>query len=281
MIRRLIKGVVRSANRGFRSRPPLAQTPAVEHHRWLFIGGLHRSGTSIVHQLLREHSGTSGFENTGVPEDEGQHLQSVFPPAHALGGPGGFAFDARAHLTGDSPLATPEHRARLLREWGAYYDLDKPVLLEKSPPNLVRARYFQSLFPNASFLFIVRHPVAVALATRKWTDASLLELLLHWHAAYSIMQMDLPHLRRYAVMRYEDLVAAPQAACDRICALTGIESFTPQQAVVNHNDKYFEIWRGLRAEERALIEHAYPGRYGPLQDFGYSLTEPYVQNLGA
>lgn len=280
MIRRLIKGVVRTANRGLRARPPLAQTPDVDRHRWLFIGGLHRSGTSIVHELLREHPATSGFLDTGVPEDEGQHLQSVFPPAHRLGRPGGFAFNAQAHMTEASPLATTEHRGRLLREWGAYYDLERPVLLEKSPPNLVRARYFQTLFPQASFLFIVRHPLAVALATRKWNDASLLEMLLHWHVAYSIMQSDLPYLRRAAVIRYEDLVADPQAVCDRICALAGLDRFVPQQAVVNHNDKYFAAWRQIDAHERAVTERGYPAGAGPLQDFGYSLTEPFVYGRG-
>lgn len=281
MIKRLIQGVARSARRRYRARAPLDRAPAVDNHRFLFIGGLHRSGTSVIHQLLREHSATSGFEDTGVPEDEGQHLQSVFAPAHALGGPGGFAFDPRAHLTEDSPLATAENRATLLREWGAYYRLDRPVLLEKSPPNLVRARFFQALFPNAAFLFIVRHPIAVALATRKWTDASLLELLLHWHVAYSIMQSDLPQLRRCAVMRYEDLVAAPQAGCDRICELMGVERFTPRQAMVNHNAKYFAQWQALSPGERALIERVYPRVQSPLQDFGYSFTDPYVRDLGA
>ena len=36
------------------------------------------------------------------------------------------------------------------------------MLVEKSPPNIVRMRYLQALFPRASFVMILRHPVVVA-----------------------------------------------------------------------------------------------------------------------
>ena len=136
-------------------RRPLAKTPDISNHTFLFLGGLHRSGTSILHRLLREHSATSGFYNTGVPEDEGQHLQTVFPAAKVFGGPGLFAFYPNVHLCDQSPLVSSINRDQLLREWGAYYDLDKKLLLEKSPPNLVRSRFFQELFPNSKFAFTV------------------------------------------------------------------------------------------------------------------------------
>ena len=45
----------------------------------VFVGGLHRSGTSLVHRCLALHPAVSGFSGTGVPEDEGQHLQTVYP----------------------------------------------------------------------------------------------------------------------------------------------------------------------------------------------------------
>ncbi|MEI2612689.1 MAG: hypothetical protein V9G20_28950 [Candidatus Promineifilaceae bacterium] len=60
----------------------------MDNHQFIFIGGLHRSGTSILFKTLRDHPQISGFYNTQVPEDEGQHLQTVIPPAKAFGGPG-------------------------------------------------------------------------------------------------------------------------------------------------------------------------------------------------
>ena len=65
--------------------------PVNPGHLLVFVGGLHRSGTTPLARALSAHPDISGFSNTGVPEDEGQHLQDVYPPAYVLGGPGRFA----------------------------------------------------------------------------------------------------------------------------------------------------------------------------------------------
>ena len=72
-------------------------------HRLVFVGGLHRSGTTPLTRCLAAHSQISGFEGTGVEEDEGQHLQTVHPPARAHADHGRFALSAAAHLTETSP----------------------------------------------------------------------------------------------------------------------------------------------------------------------------------
>ncbi|MEP6640740.1 MAG: sulfotransferase [Gaiellales bacterium] len=81
----------------------------------VFVGGLHRSGTSLVHRCLASHPEVSGFSDTGVPEDEGQHLQTVYPPDFRLGGAGRVAVERGAER---SALATAQSRARLVAEWG-------------------------------------------------------------------------------------------------------------------------------------------------------------------
>src|ERR671935_179621 len=85
------------------------------------------------------------------------------------------------HRSGTSPLATPENGARILEEWSAHWDLEKPVLLEKSPPNLLKTRFLQALFPGARFVVILRHPIPVALATARWRETRRLHRLIeHW-----------------------------------------------------------------------------------------------------
>src|SRR2546423_1736557 len=130
-----------------------------ESHTLVFIAGLHRSGTSQLNETLATHPEASGFRNTGVPHDEGQHLQSVYPTARSHGGPGKFAFDPAAHLIESSPLANEESALRLFGQWAQHWQADRRVLLEKSPPNLIRTRFLQQLFPGAHFIVVVRHPL--------------------------------------------------------------------------------------------------------------------------
>jgi hypothetical protein len=274
--RRFLHALEARTRRWRRRRAPLSTTPDLAGRRFLLLGGLHRSGTSVLHRLLRAHPDTSGFANTGVWEDEGQHLQSVFPNAHQFGGPGRFAFDPGAHLTETSPLVSPVNRDRLLRQWGAYYDLAKPVLLEKSPPNLIRARFFQALLPDTRFAFLVRHPIAVAYATQKWTRTSVAELLLHWCLAHRLMLGDLCELDDALVLRYEDLVAAPEPSLDAVFRLAELTPIRASERIENYNPRYFATWEQQRSTwndgEAALTELAAP----TMAAFGYRLAPPLV-----
>ena len=47
--------------------------------RYVFVCGLHRSGTSLITRSLMDHPEVSGFRDTGAIEDEGQFLQTVLP----------------------------------------------------------------------------------------------------------------------------------------------------------------------------------------------------------
>ena len=239
-------------------------------HKFIFICGLHRSGTSPLFKLLRDHPQISGFRDTGVPEDEGQHLQTLFPAAKHFGGPGEFGFHPEAHLTETSPLASSQSCRTLFAEWSRHWDLSKPYLLEKSPPNLIRTRLLQALFPQSLFLVLLRHPIAVSLATLKWTDSSLESLLDHWFQCHKIFDEDRAKLRNVLVLKYEDLARATQAELDRIHEFLGVSSQAAQPLDATANSRYFEMWSQRVMQNPQLLDRIYEKYDSRMQDYGYS-----------
>lgn len=258
----------------------------VDPSRLIFVGGLHRSGTTPFARILGEHPDVSSLTDTGVIEDEGQHLQSVYPPGTAYGGSGHFARDSRAHLTETSPLVTHANAERLLTSWTPYWDLSRQRLVEKSPPNLVMGRFLQSLYPGARFVMLVRHPVTVALSTRKWTHlisrnprkfASLSDLVEHWLIAHRTLRRDLPHLEHALVVRYEEVVRRPEETFERVRDFLGLRGPIPTHTVRGAaSDVYQETWAAYRRPvrpggvQRRLISR----RFGAeIADYGYDLDD--------
>lgn len=243
-------------------------------HQFVFIAGLHRSGTSLLFQGLREHPEISGFRDTGVPEDEGQHLQSVYPPAFQLGGPGRFAFAGGAHLTEESSLVSPKNREKLFSQWRPFWDLQKPWLLEKTPQNLVQTRFLRAMFPNSRFIVMLRHPMAVACATQRWSRTSLHELVNHWVYAHELFENDRRHLEHVLVLRYEEFVAAPEQAFEQIYEFLGVPYCAPSLQVRSDvNRKYFARWEKI---QRGYVSRYYADELvrcfeSRANHFGYSL----------
>lgn len=250
----------------------------------VFVSGLHRSGTTQLSATLGSNPAISAMADTGAPHDEGQHLQDVYPTARSHGGPGRFAFDPDAHLTEASPIATADNARRLFAEWSRHWDLDRPVLLEKSPPNLIRMRFLQALYPQARFVVIVRHPVVTALATRKLATTRLMRrtgrtaplalTVRHWFAAHRLLLEDLPSVRSVHVLRWEDLVAEPQRQLAGIARFVGADG----QADVPDldpgvDDKYRREWATKLADgpdrrTRAVLE-VLKDNVDVAQRFGY------------
>ena len=254
-------------------------------HTIAFVAGLHRSGTSALARLLASHPGVSGFSDTGVKEDEGQHLQQVYPSARAYGGAGRFAFEPRAHLTEDSPLVSSSNADRLFEQWSAHWDLRRPVLIEKSPPNLIMTRFLQALYPRARFIVVTRHPIVVSLSTSRWRggDRTLLPLLDHWLTAHELFRADSAHLAHLHQLTYEDLMADPQATLAKVARFLELEGPIDAASIdPARSDSYTDRWKAMLAStktrDRALVATV-RDRFGErIQSFGYSID--HVERAG-
>jgi len=214
-----------------------------DDHRFIFVGGIHRSGTSALYKLIGSDPAVSIFRNTGVIEDEGQFLQDVIKPDGEFGGPGHFALKDEAHLTERSKQVA-NAKEHLFEQWSNYWDRDKPILAEKSPANMIRSRFLQAVFPNASFVFIMRHPIAACMATVKWTGAYMTTLIEHWINAHMILHDDLEHLERAVVLRYEDFTQQPQEYADALNTILGKRADVDWDIIkAGFNQKYYDRWK--------------------------------------
>jgi len=250
----------------------------VHERRLVFLAGLHRSGTTLLARLLAAHPEISGFSGTGVPADEGQHLQTVYPPARVFGGPGRFGFAPESHLTELDPRVSESTAETLFAQWSPHWDVSRPLLLEKSPPNLLKTRFLQALFPGAAFVVVLRHPIPVTLATAKWRRTRRFHRLLeHWLRCHELFAADRERLERVHVLRYEELVREPEAVLRGVFDFLGVEPIPPSEPVEpGADEEYFRRWRALKRDPRMRIylDLASLWYERRTRRFGYSLLAP-------
>jgi Sulfotransferase family len=268
--------------------------------RYVFICGLHRSGTSLLGRNIARMENCTGFKDTGVIEDEGQFLQDVYPIGKIYGGPGRFGFDPRAHLTETSPLLTPENTVKLKQSWERYWDATKNIRVEKTPGNLLKARFLQAAFRGAHFVVIRRHPVAVSMANQRWevSLAPLHNLFEHWLHCHALFEGDRKYLKRVYELRYEDYVENQDKYHKEIAAFIGAQVPEPpkddtyrhatqwrnptglrvpengmEKASPIYNQKYLDRWHKLLTKSPFRVYYRYLARKYECKfsQYGYSL----------
>jgi Sulfotransferase family len=272
------------------------------NHKYVFVCGLARSGTSVLGRNIARLENCTGFRNTGALQDEGQFLQDVYPIAAEYGGAGRFGFEPSTHRTETSELLTPENVSRLRSSWHSYWDSSKTICVEKTPGNLLMTRFLQAAFPNSYFVVIRRHPVSVSISSQRWkiNITSLHSLFEHWLHCHEIFEQDKKYLQHLYELTYEDYINNPARYHEQIAAFIGTRVPEPpkedkvryvaewsnpvglpvpegamEEVTGAHNKKYFDRWSNLLRNSffksyYRYIARKYEPRFGK---YGYSLTE--------
>lgn len=257
-------------------------------HRIAFVGGLHRSGATLVARILGSNADASGMSGTGAGSIEGQHIQDIY--SGTLGNTSEWSFHPEAHLTEEDARQVPDAGTRLWQSWSPHWDLDRTVLVEKSPPNLTRMRYFQEIFPGSRFIVVTRHPVVQALAVRKWATHSrgrftygFPRLVEHWVHAHDVFAEDALHIQNLLVLRYEHLLREPARQLDRVARFLGIElgaaAVDAVDAVASRrSNRYTELWQTggreqLAGRVRSHVAHLGSRRGTPRADLLRDVTD--------
>lgn len=100
--------------------------------------------------------------------------------------------------------------------WDSYWDKDKPVLLEKSPPNIIRTGDIVAHFQPVKFVIMVRNPYAQCEGLMRRNNWKVTRA-----ANFSMMclRTQLENARELddtQILTYESLVQNPAKACEQL-----------------------------------------------------------------
>lgn len=254
----------------------IAFTRVPNPEKWVFLVGCYNSGTTLLAELLGRHPQISALPT------EGHFLTDQFPKDYEVGLP-------RMWANNESLFRLTEHDVgpdvrRIKKQWGFRFDLTKPVLLEKSPPNTPRTRWLQANFSPAYFVAIVRNGYAVSEGiTRKANPKHLPEgwpieqSAWQWRRSNEVLEADSENLQRLIWLRYEDLTAHTLRELNRICDFLDIQRFQAfdisQSFAIHERDQAVRDLNGdsIARLSRTEIERINGVASDCLRRFGYEV----------
>jgi Sulfotransferase family len=249
---------------------------------WLFVLGLNNSGTSLLTRVLESHP---RIRSLGA---EGQLLTKALPSPEGYGVWRNWTKRLDVfHWTEESD---PAPATRVRYDWAFYAEPGPGILLEKSPPNAVRSRWFQRHFAPSRFIAVVRSPYAVSEGIRRRTGLSIEDAALHWARGNETLLEDGSHLDHFLVLTYEGLCARPEEQLERVEGFLELE--TPfDRSVVAEPIVVREVGgkpRPILDRNAESIERLTPDEVetinriaGPVMErLGYARVEPGVAAAG-
>jgi hypothetical protein len=164
-------------------------------HKYLFILCPPASGSTLLWELLQTSPQVSALPG------EGQSLVKDI------------LFTTKRW---DPDLKIPWKQVK--KSWQASWDLSKPVLLEKSPPHLVRARQLEENFPNSYFVVMMRNPYAFCEGIkRRWKKELSISAIARFWAAWATYQIDNCRILQKALfLTYEKFTDGSEQACRQL-----------------------------------------------------------------
>lgn len=120
------------------------------------------------------------------------------------------------------------------KEWRKYWDITKPILLQKSPSNLVRAKSIENHFTPSYFIIWVRNPYAhceslLRREKRKYSSKTAAEFAVK---CLYYQKENAESLKNVFLTSYENLVFDPLQFADKI------QSFLPDLGKVETSQEF-------------------------------------------
>jgi hypothetical protein len=234
-------------------------------HKFLFILSPAYCGSTLIHQVVSTSQNVSPNNTRGTRE--GQTLPIVSK----------IMFDHDKRWDSATDFDWP----RVKKEWMKYWDTSKTVLLEKSPPNIVRAASIATHFQPAYFIIFTRDPYAHCHGIMRRHDVApdVAARLVLEYLNYQVNNAK--KLPNSVNISYEELTDQPQSASKKLKELLPeLKDVDPASVVSSKNFRQEALkLTNLNAEKIAqlseediqAINAVFTGEPETLNFFGYRL----------
>ncbi len=184
----------------------------------VFIVGMHRSGSTLLEQMLSCHS---AIEGTSELPYISQLMREVKRDAHLAG------TSVEHHIASLNAAATRRLGEDYLSRAGEHRHGEQPMFLDKMPDNWAHIGFIRLILPKARIIDVRRHPMACGFSNFRQLYASGVEHSYsltgwghHYRAYLAFMsKIDSAALR----VIYERLVDDPEGELRRVCGSIGIK----------------------------------------------------------
>jgi len=239
-------------------------TGSIPHpDKWLFVVGCYNSGTTLLKSLLGCHPGIGSMRSEGqfytdqllVPQEVGlKRAWALQPERFRMLEPDGEKIDVQ----------------RIKRQWQrAFNDSQRPVLMEKSPPNAARIRWLNTHFENAHFVGIVRNPYATIEGMMRKGGLDLEQAARQWVGSNEIMLSDLERVDHRMLITYEQLTNSPSGVFAEMVAFLGLDAVASPSMTKTFRIHEREL--SIRNLNRDSIKRLSPDELKRITDLTHSL----------
>lgn len=211
----LVDGAIATFDRAFLGSVSSVEQPSVP----IFILGMHRSGTTLLERMLSGHSDVADAGETGAFDAQVQ-----------LAADRHYANRFDAQVLAKVPGMDFNGIARGYAETARWLSRGKPFFTEKLPMNFWNIGLIAKALPEARIINLVRDPMDTCFSNLRTLFAGVATYsydqaeLAHFYVQYRrLMQHWLDILPgRVLQVRYDELVAAPDAVGQRVAEYCGL-----------------------------------------------------------
>ena len=188
---------------------------AKKENQYLFILSPPFCGSTLLTEIISTSKNVSCNNNIGLKE--GQHLPFV------------------NNILFTDDRWDPNKKINWIKVknlWNKYWDRSKHILLEKSPPNICRAKNINEVFNNAKYICLIRNPYAQIQSNIRRYQTNILDATKKYISYLNFQKNNLEKLEKTLLISYEELTN------NSIQTKEKIVKFLPRLNDININLKF-------------------------------------------